>query len=60
MILSLQDFLQRVGELEGDAGTEEAEAHARAVFATLDEAVSGGEWRAVRRQFPGEFDPLFE
>jgi uncharacterized protein (DUF2267 family) len=29
------------------------------VFAVLDEAVSGGEWSAVRRQFPSEFDPLF-
>lgn len=59
MIFSLEDFLQRVGEEEGSE-LEEAEAHARAVFATLEEAVSADEWRDVRRQFPGEFDRLFE
>jgi uncharacterized protein (DUF2267 family) len=58
MLFSLSDFLQRVGEQE-QASPEEAEAHVRAVFAVLDEAVSGGEWSAVRRQFPSEFDPLF-
>ncbi len=57
-IFSLNDFLQMVGEQE-EAGIEEAEAHARAVMGTLEEAVSEGEMEDVRRQFPSEFDPLF-
>ncbi len=57
-IFSLNDFLQRVGE-EESAGIEEAEAHARAVFGVLDEAVTEGEMEDVRRQFPSEFDGLF-
>ena len=59
MIFSLNDFVQMVGEQEGvDDG--EAMAHARAVVGVLHEAVSGGEMEDVRRQFPSEFDPLFE
>lgn len=60
---SLNDFLQRVGEIEvGEIermGFEEASAHARAVMGVLQEAVSRGEMEDVRRQFPSEFDPLF-
>ena len=36
-----EDFPQRVGEQE-EVGLQAAEAHVRAVFAVLDEAVSGG------------------
>lgn len=57
-IFSLNDFVQRVGEEEG-VGEEEATAHARAVVGVLEEAVTEGEMRDVRRQFPSEFDPLF-
>ena len=55
---SLNDFLQEVGEREG-VNTDEARGHARAVLSVLQEAVSEGEMRDVRRQFPSEFDPLF-
>ncbi len=51
-----------LGALE-EAGVEKLEdavAHARAVMGVLEEAVSGGEMEDVRRQFPSEFDPLFE
>ncbi len=58
-IFSLNDFVQLVGEDEG-VGFEEAQAHARAVMGILEEAVSEGEMEDVRRQFPSEFDPLFE
>jgi len=58
-IFSLNDFLQRVGE-EERVGIETAEAHARAVMGVLGEAVTQGEMDDVRRQFPSEFDPLFE
>ncbi len=57
-IFSLNDFLQRVGEIEG-AGTEEALDHTRVVMSVLQEAVSEGEMEDVRRQFPSEFDTLF-
>jgi uncharacterized protein (DUF2267 family) len=59
MIFSLSDFIQRVGEEEG-VDSEEALAHARVVMGVLGEAVSEGEMEDVRRQFPSEFDPLFE
>jgi uncharacterized protein (DUF2267 family) len=37
-----------------------AKAHAKAAMSVLEEAVSGGEVEDVRRQFPGELDPLSE
>jgi len=60
MIFSLDDFIQLVCEEEAVEEFEDALAHARAVMAVLGEAVSGGEMEDVRRQFPGEFNPLFE
>jgi uncharacterized protein (DUF2267 family) len=59
MFFSLNDFLQEVGEREG-VNTDEASAHARAVMSVLREAVSEEEMEDVRRQFPSEFDPLFD
>ncbi len=59
MIYSFPDFLQEIGEREG-VNTDEASAHARAVVSVLQEAVSEGEMDDVRRQFPSEFDPLFD
>ena len=59
MVFSLNDFVQLVGEEEG-VGDGGALAHARAVVGVLGEAVSRGEMEDVRRQFPSEFDPLFE
>lgn len=56
---SLNDFVQRVGEIEGTS-FEEASAHTRAVMGVLGEAVTEGEMEDVRRQFPSEFAPLFE
>ena len=58
-IFSLNDFVQLVGEKEG-VEFEEASVHARAVMGVLGEAVTKGEMDDVRRQFPSEFDPLFE
>ena len=59
MIYSFPDFLQEVGERE-ETNTDEALAHARAVVSVLQEAVSEGEMEDVRRQFPSEFDSLFD
>jgi uncharacterized protein (DUF2267 family) len=59
MIFSLNDFVQLVAEEEG-VSFEEALGHIRAVIGVLEEAVSADEMEDVRRQFPSEFDPLFE
>lgn len=56
---SVQDFLQQVSEGEG-VPLNEAETRTRAVLGVLREAVSEGEMQDVRRQFPSEFDPLFD
>jgi uncharacterized protein (DUF2267 family) len=56
---SLNDFVQRVGELE-DISFEEALDHTRTVMGVLQEAVSRGEMEDVRRQFPSQFAPLFK
>lgn len=58
-LFSLNDFVQRVGEIEGTS-FEEALAHTGAVMGVLGEAVTEGEMEDVRRQFPSEFAPLFE
>jgi uncharacterized protein (DUF2267 family) len=59
MIYSFPDFIQEIGEREG-VNIDEALAHARVVVSVLQEAVSEGEMDDVRRQFPSEFDPLFD
>lgn len=56
---SLQDFLQQVAEGE-NVGSREAEEWTRAVLGVLQGAVSQGEIDDMRRQFPSEFDTLFE
>ena len=63
-ILSLNDFLFRVGEEEGtnpenDADPNEALPRARAVMSVILEVVDPAETEDLRRQFPSEFDPLF-
>ncbi|TCJ20542.1 DUF2267 domain-containing protein [Rubrobacter taiwanensis] len=58
LLYSPDDFLQQVGEKEG-ASLEEARKHTRAVFSVLEEAVTEGEMRDIRRQFPAGFEPLF-
>jgi uncharacterized protein (DUF2267 family) len=57
-ISSYDDFLQRLGESEG-VRYGEAEAHARAVMSVIREVIGEDEMQKVRRQFPGEFAPLF-
>jgi uncharacterized protein (DUF2267 family) len=59
MIFSLNDFVQLVAEEEG-VSFEEALTHIRAVMGVLEEAVSADEMEDVRRQFPSEFNLLFE
>ena len=52
------EFVRRVGEREG-VGEREAEAHARAVLRTLDEAVAG-DLDYVRAQLSADYAPLFD
>jgi uncharacterized protein (DUF2267 family) len=52
--LSLDDFLRRIAEREGVTPAE-AREHARAVFATLREAVGESEFRDVSAQLPLEY-----
>lgn len=56
---SVEDFMQQVAEGEG-IGPAKAETRSRAVLGVLREAVTEGEMEDVRRQFPSEFDRLFE
>lgn len=57
----LDDFLRRVADHLGeDTDPEQALTYARAVFATLTEAVSSGEITDLRSQLPAGFGPLFE
>ena len=52
--MSLDDFLRRIAEREGVTPTE-AREHARAVFATLREAVGDKEFHDVSAQLPLEY-----
>jgi uncharacterized protein (DUF2267 family) len=56
--MSLEEFLRRVAELEG-IDPEEAELHARAVFAALRDYVSSKEIHDVESELPQEYAPLF-
>jgi uncharacterized protein (DUF2267 family) len=52
--LSLGEFLREIGELEG-ATPDDARKHARAVFATLREAISDKEFGDVVSQLPSDY-----
>ncbi|HEV7906629.1 MAG TPA: DUF2267 domain-containing protein [Pseudonocardiaceae bacterium] len=55
--MSLDDFVRRVAEREG-VPPDQAREHARAVFATLREAVTDKEFSDVTSQLPDEYDVL--
>jgi uncharacterized protein (DUF2267 family) len=56
--MSLQQFLARVAKRE-DVDMDDAERHARAVFAALSELVPGKEIHDVESELPAEYAPLF-
>jgi uncharacterized protein (DUF2267 family) len=56
--MSLDQFLQRVAEFE-DTTPDQAQQHARAVFATLREALGQKEFGDVISQLPTEYSVLF-
>jgi uncharacterized protein (DUF2267 family) len=53
----VDEFLRRVAELEG-VDVETADAHARAVFAALGQAVSAKELADLEAELPKDFAPL--
>lgn len=55
----LEEFLRRVAARAGLPGGQ-ARQGARAVFSTLHEAVTGGEFRDVMSQLPNEFSGLLD
>jgi uncharacterized protein (DUF2267 family) len=55
--MSLEEFIERVARLEG-ADRDEAERHARAVFAALRELVPSKEIHDVESELPAEYAPL--
>lgn len=57
----LDAFLRRLAShLGDDVDPEQARPHARAVFATLSDAVSDGEIQDLRSQLPAAYAMLFE
>jgi uncharacterized protein (DUF2267 family) len=55
--MSLDEFLQRIADLEGTTPNQ-AKEHARAVFATLRQTVGEKEFRDVAAQLPKEYAGL--
>ena len=53
----IDEFLERVAKREG-TDIETALQHARAVFATLAEAVDAGEWFDMIAELPAEYSGL--
>jgi uncharacterized protein (DUF2267 family) len=54
---SLEEFYNRVHARSG-AGYPSAVEQAHAVFQTLREAISAGEWEDLRAELPAEYDEL--
>jgi uncharacterized protein (DUF2267 family) len=54
---SLEEFYNRVSA-RADVGYPSAVEQARAVFQTLREAISAGEWQDLREELPAEYDEL--
>jgi uncharacterized protein (DUF2267 family) len=55
---SLEDFYQRVSNREG-VDTPSAAMHARAVFVTINSAVTSGEYEDIKSNLPEEYKELF-
>jgi uncharacterized protein (DUF2267 family) len=56
--MSLEEFLTRVATREG-VDREEAERHARAVFAAMRQFVPGKEIHDIESELPADYAPLF-
>lgn len=54
---SLEEFYNRVSA-RADVGYPSAVEQAKAVFQTLREAISAGEWQDLREELPAEYDEL--
>jgi uncharacterized protein (DUF2267 family) len=61
-LLTADDFVKRVAELEGDRAPafDDAQTHVRAVLTTLREAVNAGEFHDILDQLGADYAPLLE
>ena len=58
--LGVEDFCRKVAERQGsDLSAEDAQAHVRAVFSTLREAISEGAYTALLTRLPECYGDLF-
>ena len=57
---SLDEFIDRLNERDGEANRQRAVYHARVVMEVLGYALGRDEIERVRSQLPAEFDPLFD
>ena len=57
---SLDEFIDRLNERDGEANRQRAVYHARVVIEVLGYALGQDEIERVRSQLPAEFDPLFD
>ncbi len=55
---SLQEFYQRVGQIEGVDPTT-AETHVKGIFSVLNSAVSPGEFDDIKNDLPDDYKALF-
>jgi len=55
---SLEEFYRRIGNREGVDGATAA-THARAVFSTINSAVTTGEYNDIKSNLPPEYKELF-
>jgi uncharacterized protein (DUF2267 family) len=58
--LSLDEFVDRLNERDGEGDRQRAVYHARVVIEVLGYVLGQGEIERIRSQLPGEFDPLFD
>jgi uncharacterized protein (DUF2267 family) len=57
---SLEEFVDRLNERDGEGDSQRAVYHARVVIEVLGYALGQDEIERIRSQLPGEFDPLFD
>jgi uncharacterized protein (DUF2267 family) len=57
---SLEEFVDRLNERDGEGDRQRAVYHARVVIEVLGYALGQDEIERIRSQLPGEFDPLFD
>ena len=57
---SLEEFVDRLNERDGEGDRQRAVYHARVVIEVLGYTLGQDEIERIRSRLPGEFDPLFD